>query len=149
MPHSSINRVVLVGRLTRDPQLRALPSGTALCSLRVACNGTRREPDGSYGEKPNFFNVSVFGSHAEQVARYVHKGRRIGIDGRLEWSEWEAGDGTKRQAVDIVAQRVEFLDGTGAQGHDSDDAPGYDDPGEEAGREPASVGVGIDDDVAF
>jgi single-strand DNA-binding protein len=151
MSYSSINRVVLVGRLTRDPELRALPSGRTLCSLRVACNSLRKDPDGSYREKPNFFNVSVFGGHAESVSRYMRKGSRIGIDGRLEWSEWETADGSKRQAVDVVAGRIEFLDSPG--GHLPDggtaDGAGEDDPGEEPGRELAGVGAGIEDDIVF
>jgi single-strand DNA-binding protein len=148
MSYSSINRVVLVGRLTRDPELRALPSGTALCGLRVACNSMRKDADGSYREKPNYFGVAVFGGQAENVNRYMRKGSRIAIDGRLEWSEWEATDGSKRQAVDIVADRVEFLDGPGSHTPDggNDDS---DDPGEERGRELAGVGVGIEDDIVF
>lgn len=145
MPYSDINRVVLVGRLTRDPELRALPSGVSLCSLRVACNGLRKEPDGSYEERPGFFNVSVFGAGAENVARYTHKGSRIAIDGRLEWSEWQSGDGAKRQSVDIVAGRVEFLDSAEDRSRDAVES----DPGEEPGRDPAAAGVGIDDEVTF
>jgi single-strand DNA-binding protein len=146
MSYSNINRVVLVGRLTRDPELRALPSGSALASLRVACNTTRKEADGSYGEKPGFFDVRVFGSQAENVARYMHKGRRIAIDGRLEWSEWQAADGAKRQGVDIVADRVEFLDSPGEPSPAESADEG--DPGEEPGRELAGVGIRADD-LAF
>lgn len=147
MPHTNINSVVLVGRLTRDPELRALPSGAVLCSLRVACATMRKEPDGSYVEKPNFFSVSVFGSSAENVSRYTRKGSRVGIDGRLEWHEWDAGEGAKRQAVDIVAHRVEFLDSATAQDGEAAAGgdPGEGDPGEEAGRELAGVGMGLDE----
>lgn len=146
MSYSNINRVVLVGRLTRDPELRALPSGAVLCSLRVACNAMRKEADGSYAERPNFFNVRVFGSQAENVSRYTHKASRVAIDGRLEWSEWEAADGAKRQGVDIVAARVEFLDSPGEQLP----AEGVEerDPGEEPGRELVGAGMGVDE-LAF
>jgi single-strand DNA-binding protein len=124
----NINRVVLTGNLTSDPELRSLPSGTAVCNLRVACN-TRRK-NGSTGEwvdKPNYFNVTVFGSRAESVARYLSKGRGVAVDGRLEWREWEAEDTTKRQAIDIIADTVQFLpDGKGSatpEGNGSEPEP--------------------------
>lgn len=110
MSYRSINRVVLVGRLTRDPELRELPSGQSVCDVRLACNGLRREPDGSYGERPGYFDVSVFGPPAETVARYMHKGSAVAVDGRLEWREWETAEQARRQAVKIVADSVQFLD---------------------------------------
>lgn len=107
----TINRVVLVGRLTRDPELRALPSGLKVCGLRIACNSVRRDAEGNFQEKPNFFDVSVFGASAKNVKRYTGKGSRVAIDGRLEWREWETPDEHKRQAVSVVADTVLFLDG--------------------------------------
>lgn len=121
MSYSNINRVVLVGRLTRDPELRALPSGASVCSLRIACNGVRRDGDGGYEEQPNFFDVSVFGARAETVDRYLRKGARVAIDGRLRWREWETGEDERRQAVEIVADAVEFLEGGGADASRSSD----------------------------
>jgi single-strand DNA-binding protein len=121
MPYSSINRVVLVGRLTRDPELRALPSGTSVCSLRIACNSSRRDAEGDYQERPNFFDVSVYRSSAENVSRYLRKGSRVAVDGRLEWREWETAD-QKRQAVSIVADTVQFLDGPGDRPDADNDA---------------------------
>src|SRR5271167_3249218 len=113
MSYSSINRVVLVGRLTRDPELRGLPSGISVCSLRVACNSSRRDADGEYQERPNFFDVSIYRASAESVSRYMRKGSRVAIDGRLEWREWETADQQKRQAVSVVADTVQFLDSPG------------------------------------
>src|SRR5579871_1280022 len=110
MSYSSLNRVVLIGRLTHDPELRALPSGQSVCNLRIACNGTRRDPDGGYQERPHFFNVAVFGTQGENVERYMRKGSRIALDGRLEWREWETDDHQRRQAVSVVAESVQFLD---------------------------------------
>ena len=110
MAATNINRVVMTGNLTADPELRSLPSGTSVCKLRIACN-TRRK-NGSTGEwedKPNYFNVTVWGAQGENAARYLSKGRPVAIDGRLEWREWEAQDGTKRQAIDIIADSVQFL----------------------------------------
>lgn len=104
----NINRVVLIGNLTRDPELRTTPSGTSVCSLRIAVN-TRRKDGEDWVEKPNYFDVTVWGKQGEACAQYLAKGRPCGIDGRLEWREWEADDGTKRQAVEIVADAVQFL----------------------------------------
>jgi single-strand DNA-binding protein len=99
MPYANINRVVLVGRLTRDPELRALPSGSSVCDVRIACNSSRKDADGEFHEKPNFFDVSVYGSQAETVSSYMHKGSRVAVDGRLDWREWETDDQQKRQAA--------------------------------------------------
>ena len=107
------NRVVLVGRLTRDPELRSIPSGTAVCDLRIASNSGQKEPDGEWGERPNFFDVSVFGARGEAVATYMRRGSRVCVDGRLSWREWETPDEQKRQTVSIVAEHVQFMDPAG------------------------------------
>jgi single-strand DNA-binding protein len=110
---SDINRVTLVGRLTRDPELRALPSGTSVLSLGLAVNGRQKDQSGNWIDKPNFFDVKVFGGQADMLANHLAKGRRVGIDGRLDWSSWEAQDGSKRSKVEVVAQSVQFLDSRG------------------------------------
>jgi single-strand DNA-binding protein len=111
---ANINRVVLVGNLTRDPEMKHLPSGTALCSLRIAVNTRRKDESGQWTDKPNYFDVSVWGNQGESCAQYLSKGRPVAIDGRLEWREWEATDGSgKRQAVEIVADNVQFLGSRG------------------------------------
>ena len=105
-----LNRVTLVGRLTRDPELRHLPSGAPVLEMGVAVNGRMQDDAGNWVDKPNFFDVKVYGNQAEFLAQHLAKGRRIGIDGRLDWRSWEAQDGSKRSKVDIVAQSVQFLD---------------------------------------
>jgi single-strand DNA-binding protein len=110
---SDINRVTLVGRLTRDPELRGLPSGTSVLNIGLAVNGRQKDQSGNWTEKPNFFDVKVFGAQADMLANHLAKGRRIGVDGRLEWSSWDAQDGTKRSKVEVVAQSVQFLDSRG------------------------------------
>ena len=149
MSYTSVNRVVLIGRLTRDPELRALPSGLSVCGLRVACNMSRRDADGDYHEKPNYFDVSVFGSTGETVHRYMRRGARVALDGRLEWREWETAEQQRRQAVSIVAETVQFLDK--AEGGDRDELQ---DDGEGAvareDGELVGVGAGIEDeDLVF
>jgi single-strand DNA-binding protein len=112
---ANINRVVLVGNLTRDPELRHTPGGTPVCSLRIAVNSRRRDESGQWTDKPNYFSISVFGNQAESCAQYLSKGRPVAIDGRLDWREWQAQDGAKREAVEIVAESVQFLAGGGNQ----------------------------------
>jgi single-strand DNA-binding protein len=110
-----INRVTLVGRLTRDPELRHLPSGTPVLQLGLAVNGRQKDEAGNWTDKPNFFDVKVFGNQAEMLANHLAKGRRVGIDGRLDWSSWEAQDGGKRSKVEVIANTVQFLDSRGEQ----------------------------------
>ena len=109
MAATNINRVVLTGNLTRDPELRSTGSGTPVCSLRLACNTRRRDASGEWVDKPNYFDVTVWGAQGENCATYLQKGRPVAIDGRLEWREWQDGQGNKRQAVDIIADSVQFL----------------------------------------
>jgi single-strand DNA-binding protein len=105
----SINRVVLTGNLTRDPDLRNTTGGLAICSLRLACNTRRKNNDtGQWEDKPNYFDVTVFGAQGENCAKFLSKGRPVAVDGRLDWREWES-EGGKRQAVQIVAESVQFL----------------------------------------
>src|SRR3954463_2762214 len=110
MAASNINRVIITGNLTADPELRSLPSGTSLCKLRGACN-TRRKDNSTneWVDKPNSFAAPVGGAQGGSRARYLSKGRPVAIDGRLEWREWESPEGQKRQAIDIIADTVQFL----------------------------------------
>jgi single-strand DNA-binding protein len=107
---TNINRVVLTGNLTQDPELRSTQDGTAVCNLRLASDTRRKDSaSGEWVDKPNYFDVVVWGVQGENVARYLTKGRPIAIDGRLEWREYDAQDGGKRQAVQIIADAVQFL----------------------------------------
>jgi len=143
MPYTSINRVVVLGNLTQDPELRELASGGSVCHLRVACNGRRRSPDGGYEPKPNYFDVSVFGPAADTVKRYLRKGRPVAIDGRLDWSEWENGEGQRRQSVAIVADEVQFLRGGDRDGAEPGD-------GLEAGAEElAAAQAGVEAELVI
>ena len=115
---SSINRVIITGNLTRDPELRSLPSGTSVCELRVAVNSQRKDESGNWVDKPNYFNVKVWGAQGENCSTYLSKGRPVAVDGRLDWREWEGQDGQKRQSVDIIADRVQFLGSRDSGGAD-------------------------------
>jgi single-strand DNA-binding protein len=139
-----LNRVTLVGRLTRDPELRHLPSGAPVLEMGVAVNGRQQDDAGNWVDKPNFFDVKVYGNQAEMLAQHLTKGRRIGIDGRLDWRSWEAQDGSKRSKVDVVAQNVQFLDSR----MDAESAPAYVPAGATAAGDdfPPSP---ADDDIPF
>ena len=112
MAGANINSVIITGNLTRDPEIRSTPSGQSVCSLRVACNGRRRNPQTQdWEDAPNYFDVTVWGAQGENCHRYLSKGRPIAVDGRLQWREWSDKEGNKRQSVDIIADSVQFLGG--------------------------------------
>lgn len=143
---ANINRVVLVGNLTKDPELRHTPSGMAVCSLRLAVNTRRKDDAGQWADKPNYFDVVVWGQQGENCAQYLAKGRPVAVDGRLEWREWEAQDGAKRQAVEIVADSVQFLGGRS----DGDGGGGFVPQGAGAPASAESADFApADDDIPF
>ncbi|HET7589058.1 MAG TPA: single-stranded DNA-binding protein [Solirubrobacterales bacterium] len=148
--------MVLTGNLTQDPELRHLGSGTAVCEMRIAVN-TRRKEGNDWVDKPNYFNVVVWGAQGENCAQYLSKGRPVAIEGRLDWREWEAKDGSgKRQAVQIVANTVQFLgsrDGSGGGGNGGGgfSPPRSDVPADESdfASAPAGGGASQEDDIPF
>ncbi len=105
----NINRVTITGNLTMDPDLRQTPSGTPVCTLRVAVNGRRKDQSGNWVDKPNYFNVVVWGAQGQNCANYLSKGRPVAVDGRLDWREWQDKEGNNRQTIEIVADTVQFL----------------------------------------
>ncbi|MBA3408150.1 MAG: single-stranded DNA-binding protein [Solirubrobacterales bacterium] len=157
MAATNINRVVLTGNLTRDPELRSLPSGMSVCSLRVACNTRRKNnSSGEWEDKPNYFDITVWGAQGENCARFLAKGRPIALDGRLEWREWQDKEGNTRQSTEIIADSVQFLssreDGQGGGGGFT---PRSDVPVNESDFQPAGAPSGngapsaADDDIPF
>jgi single-strand DNA-binding protein len=139
---TNLNRVVLTGNLTRDPELRSTPSGTAVCSLRIAANTRRKTSGGEWVDKPNYFNVTVWGAQGENCARYLAKGRPVAVDGRLEWREWTAQDGGKRESIDIIADAIQFL----ANGQNPTATGGA---GQTAPEEPPATAGEDPDDIPF
>ena len=150
MAATNINRVVLTGNLTRDPELRNIPSsGNSVCSLRIAVNTRRRDESGQWVDKPNFFDITVWGAQGENCAKYLQKGRPIAVDGRLEWREWER-DGVKRQSVDIIADSVQFLGSRDGAENGGRFTPQSDVPADTADFQTAPSGGGAgDDDIPF
>jgi single-strand DNA-binding protein len=155
MAGSNINRVIITGNLTKDPDMGSVPStGTPVCSLRVACNGRRRNPEtNQWEDQPNFFDVTVWGAQGENCGRYLSKGRGVAIDGRLRWREWTTQEGQKRQAVDIIAETVQFLGGRddagSGNGFSSSARTESDVPIDTGDFERTPVGAGADEDIPF
>lgn len=135
-----LNSVSLTCRLTRDPELRHTAGGAAVCNMRVAWTN-REKSGGDWGDHSNYIDVTVWGNQGESVAQHLSKGRRIAIDGRLRWREWEANDGSKRQTIEITADQVVFLDYAEQDGSGRSD---YTPPPEQdaalAGRESSAGG---------
>ncbi len=110
-----INKVILYGNLTRDPEMRALPSGMNVCSFSVATNRVFKDKDGNKREEVDYHNISVFGRQADTVNQYLKKGSGVFIEGRLHTRSWEK-DGTKQYRTEIIADRVQFGPRTGGGG---------------------------------
>ena len=105
----SINRVNISGNLTRDPELRATQGGSAVLTFGVAVNDRRRNPQtGEWEDYPNFIDCVVFGNRAEPLSRFLSKGMKVAIEGKLRWSQWER-DGQKRSKIEVIVDEVEFL----------------------------------------
>ena len=150
---ANINRVVVSGNLTRDPELRQLPGGNSVCKLRMAVNTRKKDRDtNQWSDVANYFDVTVWGAQGENVAKYLQKGSALLVDGRLEWREWQAQDGTNRQAVEIIAENTQFIggrdSGSGGGGQDRSGGGGGEfAPGPDRGLQ--SVPAADDDDIPF
>jgi single-strand DNA-binding protein len=155
---SNVNVVVITGNLTRDPELRHLGSGTAVCKLRVAVNSRRKDGQtGEWVDKPNYFDVTVWGAQGENCANYLSKGRPVAVEGRLDWREWEDQGGNKRQSVEIIANTVQFLGSRDGSGGGNNGGGGFSPPQSDVpadtsdfGGAPAGAGSSAsEDDIPF
>ena len=120
---SDTNTVVLTGNLTRDPELRYTPKGVAVASLGLASNRKYRQGD-DIKDEACFIDVTAFGSTAEAVAKYLDKGRKVLIEGRLRFNSWETEGGQRRTKLDVIAERVNFLPRPGNNGSGAESAAG-------------------------
>lgn len=145
-----INSVTVSGNLTRDPELRSLPSGTSVCSLGIAYNHRRKDQSGGWVDEAHYFDVTVWGGQGEWIARNISKGARVVVSGRLSFRSWEQ-DGAKRSKVEIVANDVVTFDSGGGGGSRSAGSVPVSDP--ISGDVPVgatSVPAGTpDDDIPF
>lgn len=104
----SINRVMISGNLTRDPQLRETASGMPVLGFGVAVNDRRKNASGEWEDYPNFIDCTMFGARAESLVRFLSKGTKVALEGKLRWSQWER-DGEKRSKLEVVVDDLEFM----------------------------------------
>ena len=153
----SFNKIIIVGNLGRDPELSYTPQGTAVCKFSVATNERRRDKAGEQQDITTWFRVTVWGKQAENVSRYLTKGRKVYLEGRLHMEEWTDREGKQRQTLEVNASDVHFIDSAGAGGvegipvrsQQSGGAPsggGGQAPRGGGGRPPAGGGDDIEDD---
>jgi single-strand DNA-binding protein len=141
---ASVNRVILIGNLGRDPELRYTQSGQAVTNFNIATNEKWKDKDGQTQERTEWHRINVWGKPAENCAQYLQKGRSVYIEGRLQTRDWEDREGNKRQTTEIVAQTVQFLGGRGEGGPRPSEPP----PTEASGD--SSSGASSDgDDIPF
>ena len=134
----SINRVNISGNLTRDPELRATTGGTQVLTMGVAVNDRRRNPQtGNWEDYPNFVDCVMFGTRAEALSRYLSKGTKVAIEGKLRYSSWER-DGQRRSKLEVVVDDIEFMTSRGSQGSDQGYAPAAPAPQQPAYAAPAA-----------
>ncbi|HEX8284472.1 MAG TPA: single-stranded DNA-binding protein [Pyrinomonadaceae bacterium] len=112
----SYNKIILIGNLGRDPELSYTPQGTAVCKFSVATNERRRDKAGEQQDITTWFRVSAWGKQGENVSRYLTKGRKVYVEGRLHVEEWTDRDGKPRQSLEVNASEVQFIDGPGGAG---------------------------------
>lgn len=144
----SINRVIISGNLTRDPELRNTQSGMAVLSFGVAVNDRcKNQQTGEWEDRPNFVDCTMFGNRANSVAQYLSKGTKVSIEGKLRWHQWER-DGQKRSKLDVIVDEIEFMSSRdsngGAQSHGGNQ--GYSAP---APAYSAPAPAPYDDDIPF
>ena len=112
----SINRVNITGNLTRDPELRATAGGTQMLAFGVAVNDRRKNPQtGAWEDVPNFVDCIVFGQRAEAVSRFISKGSKVAIEGKLRYSAWETKEGQRRSKLEVIVDEIDFLSRQGQQ----------------------------------
>jgi len=111
-----INKAFIYGNITRDPELKSLPSGSQVCEFSVATNRVWKDKNGAKQESVDYHNIVVFGRQAELIKQYLHKGSGVFLEGRIQTRSWDAQDGTKRYRTEIVADRIQFGPKSGGAG---------------------------------
>lgn len=111
----NLNTCCVSGNLTRDSELKITPAGNQVLHFTVACNESRKKPDGSWEDIPNYFDCVTFGNRAEKIAGYLVKGIKVAVQGRLKWSSWEK-DGQRRSKVEIIADQIDIMQRVDQQG---------------------------------
>lgn len=156
---ASVNKVILVGNLGRDPEMRYMPSGDAIANLRVATTDTWKDKEGNKQEATEWHSVVFFGKQAEVCGQYLKKGSQIYVEGSLRTRKWQDKEGNDRYTTEIRGDRMQMLGGRGGGGGGSTDSGGWDAPPQDSAPrgKPAGGGGGgggggfsdIDDDIPF
>ena len=148
----SFNKIILVGNLGRDPELRYTPQGVAVCDFSMATNDRKRDKSGEYQDVPTWFRVTLWRNQAENAAKYLKKGSPVYIEGRLALEEWTDRDGNARQTLAVQATEMHFI-GSGARNDDfsgeSHDEPRFAGPANATSSGPAAAPAPVDDDIPF
>ena len=148
---ASLNKVLLIGNLTRDPEVRMMSSGRPVCNFGLALNRSYKDSEGNKKEEVTFVDVECFGPRAEAVGRFFSKGRPIFVEGRLKLDQWESKEGEKRSAIRVVLDNFEFVD-AGSSNKESPaktTTPSTLEPPNPSIQESASSSVDLDEDVPF
>ncbi len=154
----SFNKIIIVGNLGRDPELRYTPQGTAVCTFTMATNERRKDKAGEQQDVTTWFKVNVWGRQAETVSKYLTKGRQAYVEGRLHVDEWTDKEGKTRNTLEVNASDVHFIDGAGGGGGGGGDREGIpvrqQSSGQGGGQQGASRGGGgsseiEDDEIPF
>lgn len=122
----SINRVIISGNLTRSPELRNTASGMPVLVFGVAVNDRRKDSSGEWTDYVNLISCTMFGARAERVSRFLDKGSKVAVEGKLHYSQWETKDGQKRSKIDVIVDELEFMSSRGGSGEANHQAPGAD-----------------------
>jgi len=148
---ASLNKVLLIGNLTRDPEVRMMSSGRPVCNFGLALNRNYKDAEGNKKEEVTFVDVECFGPRAEAVGRFFSKGRAIFVEGRLKLDQWETKEGEKRSAIRVVLDNFEFVDAGKSDGHTTSDQSNRPVTPTEKPKpqEPLSDDNGFDEDVPF
>ena len=149
MSRGTINKVLIIGRLGKDPDMRYSPSGTAIASFSVATNHSVKDAEGSWNEQTEWHSIKTFGRQAEFVGEYLKKGRQVFVEGRLQTSSWEDQSGQKKYRTEIIASNVQFI---GSKSDSDSSGPGpapEKDTSAPAQNEQVSTPPAEEDDLPF
>ncbi len=142
---ANLNKVFLIGNLTKDPELRYTPGGTAVANLRIATNRSYKDKSGELKQEACFLTVVAWDKQAEVCNQYLHKGSPLFVEGRLQSRSWDGPDGKKRTVIEVRAERIQFL-GAGPQGQGASRSPAAEPmPAEEKTTDDTTLSPGTDD----
>jgi single-strand DNA-binding protein len=148
----SFNKIIIVGNLGRDPELRYTPQGVAVCDFSMATNEKKRDKSGELQEVATWFRITLWRNQAENAAKYLKKGSQVYIEGRLSQEEWTDRDGNTRQTLSVQASEMHFIGSRGDAGSYSQSEPGeaeFAGPANETAPQPSAKAAGADDDIPF